>query len=242
MIIDVTGSVTNQLSLICNQTSSCQDVIVNASAIESVDIHCLHVDACFRMKVFLPGMPVNNISSYSRITCYDINSCDELYIEADDSQVQLVMYYYSEDIIIDNREGYYLYPDALSCYNVIKYIIYETNDTSSSLETKIQSQYPNYASPCEDITIYCNNDSRYSDLENVVNANELDSCQIMYKFSVDVLYDDVTASESDCFWLEVSDAASYVCSGSCEGSPTISPTNVPSSAFAFNGTSTSTNH
>jgi hypothetical protein len=123
MIIVANNSETMQLTVVCSGTSACQSTTVYADAIQSLDIFCIDEDSCLGMQVYTPNMPINNLTntSYAKVTCFDANSCDELYIEADNAQTQLKMYYHSDDIVIDNRVGYLSAKNTVSCFNVIKY-------------------------------------------------------------------------------------------------------------------------
>jgi hypothetical protein len=211
-----------QFMLICNGTFACQSASVTIDVLiaDTIDIHCIGEFSCLDMQV---RILTENVSSSSRVTCYDENACDGLYLMAENAKTQLKMYYNSEDIVIDNRVGYLSEYDTISCYNLNKYIKYNASiTTTEQLQSLVENEFSSGILPCADILVYCSNHSRYTDTD--ADLSGASSCSMSYTYQTQSLDFD---TDSSCYWMEIADVSSVYCDGSCIGSPSKSPTLAP---------------
>lgn len=62
-------NVNNSISIICDLSNSCNELIINTQDVTNFELHCITIDSCLGTKIAL-----NNVL-YSKVVCYQYESC-----------------------------------------------------------------------------------------------------------------------------------------------------------------------
>eukprot|EP01083_Nonionella_stella_P260780 888698_1 len=213
----VSPSIASAITIICIGRNSCTGMQIDVSYFKSFNLYCANRAACNDMEVdILLDKTDTSRDNDGIIQCIIENSCDNLQIATSSQKTQLLMYQYSDNVVLDNNIGYLSAQNNIDC-NMDRYIKFQgdSNETIQSVTTSILNEY-NDGLPCSDVHVLCGNTScemTYS----AINPIQLES-----------LNEELTYN--GCYWLHMEIIQHVFCEGECEQSPTESPTKSPTSA------------
>eukprot|EP01084_Bolivina_argentea_P000819 1506_1 len=214
MTINAGPSTTTSISVECRGLTSCQFMEIIVTGIDAAaHIHCISALSCLSANIKFYNISARNNPNTS-VSCYSVNACDRLTIEADGPLTKLNMIEFSEGVILKNDFGYSSVFGTVSC-GLQKHMAYQSE--MSSLESLV---YPNF--PCDSVTILC----------PVIKKFTTEHNQCIMKYFND--FTDPLNSTDICLYESLYDKVKLVCDGDCfssnTGAPTPSPTNVPTIA------------
>merc|ERR1719361_1773941 len=130
----------------------------------SITVYCNLTRSCEDMTIHLIGRNLND-TMLAHIACYDDNSCDELTITTDHSkniEMTLNVTRWSEDISIHHlyAENVHVHCGSRDEHLYIQYEIDALLDDDDLLYIA-RAEYSSRRLPCEDITIFCSNNSDF---------------------------------------------------------------------------------
>eukprot|EP01084_Bolivina_argentea_P099202 178327_1 len=213
MNMRISNSIIHNISLICDTKYACNRTLFDyvISEYGLLNIHCVDRWSCDSMNIHLldtANVDGTSIISYNTsINCYDYNSCDNMWINADNFvNITMLMMKHSTnvDIIHPNTNNVHLV-----CWNVNEklFVRYNTYDAPSEKELIDlgMNKFNGKPMPCHGINIDCTNNKDFP--RECVMKYSLNQLNIP-KFTGTI--DDVF-----CYWLELQDIFSIECAGRC---------------------------
>ena len=92
--------------IICDGEGSCREMDIAVSDFRSFTIYCIASESCNELSLTLEISNKNSSTDDGIIHCISINACDDLNINTNSEFTKIIMYQYSENVIINNEYGY----------------------------------------------------------------------------------------------------------------------------------------
>eukprot|EP01084_Bolivina_argentea_P295519 508800_1 len=219
----------NHVNILCNGEQSCEsaNISINNENISlqpnnSIIINCGLETSCTMLNVDI----LHNNNTTTTISCFEANSCDNIYIEVDEYKNSILkLYSYSSNVIFNNHFGLQNIEKTqqfVECNTKQRYIEWNETLNDNIIIDLIEKEYTNKIFPCTDVTVQCGQNKS-------VNTYSRYNCTMNYNI---VPLNPITPSPNyaPCYWASVDELIEPLCLGQCITSPTEDPTAAPSTS------------